>query len=75
MIETLPLLTPEARRGARTIARCHQRLARRRRHVEGTTRRAAHARYLAFERALVGAFCVIYLTGMALIALQMFNPG
>jgi hypothetical protein len=75
MIETLPLLRPDAGRGARTVARCHQRLARRRRHREGAARRAAYARYLAVERALVCAFCVIYITGVALVAIQMLRGG
>ena len=33
MIQTLPPLTPNAQRGQRTIARCHQRLARRRKRL------------------------------------------
>lgn len=71
MIETLPLLTPNAQRGERTIARCHERLARRRKRLEGAKRTSA--RYLAVERVLIGGFCVIYLSGVALVAIQMLS--
>ena len=72
MIETLPLLTPNAQRGERTIARCHERLARRRKRLEAAATRTS-ARYLAVERVLIGGFCVIYLSGVALVAIQMLS--
>ncbi len=43
MIENLPLLTPDATRSAHTIARCHDRLAARRRKIEARNRRTAPA--------------------------------
>jgi hypothetical protein len=73
MIETLPLLTPDAQRGERTIARCHERLARRRQRLEAARR--GHTRYLAIERALVVGFCVLYLSGVALVAIQVLSGG
>ncbi len=74
MIESLPLLTPDAQRGARTIARCHRRLTRRRQQLEGAASRA-NARYLAVERVLVLGLCVIYLSGVAILAIQMLGGG
>ena len=74
MIESLPLLTPDAQRGARTIARCHRRLARRRQHLEAAAGRA-HARYLAVERVLVLGLCVIYISGVAILAIQILSRG
>jgi hypothetical protein len=65
MIEALPILTPEPRRCERTLARCHERLA----------RRHGNSRYLAIERALIGGLCVIYISGVAVVAIQMlFSP-
>ena len=73
MIETLPLLTPNAGRGKRTIARCHERLARQRKRLEANV--CANARYLAVERVLIGGLCVIYISGVALVAIQMLSGG
>jgi hypothetical protein len=70
MIQPLPLLTPNPQRGQRTIARCHERLARRRPVV-----RRSNTTYLAVERALIGGLCVIYLSGVALVAIQMLSGG
>jgi hypothetical protein len=72
MIENLPHLTPSTQRGARTIARCHERLARQRKRRE---RRGPSARYLAVERALIVGFCVIYFSGIALVAIRMLSAG
>ena len=72
MIQPLPLLTPNARRNQRTIARCHERLARRRKRL-GAAAGGGNPTYLAIERALVGALCVIYLSGVALVAIQMLS--
>ena len=74
MIETLPLLTADAHRGARTIARCHRRLARRRQHLEAAAS-LANARYLAVERVLVLGLCVIYISGVAILAIRMLSGG
>ncbi len=70
MIETLPLLTPDAERGRRTVSRCHNRMARQR-----TVVRRRNTTYLAIERALVGALCLIYISGVALAAIQMLSGG
>jgi len=64
MIETLPLLTSDASRRAKTIARCHDRLAAQRRKVEARNR-ASGARALGAERLLAAGFCVAYLIAMA----------
>jgi hypothetical protein len=67
MIQPLPLLTPNAQRSQRTIARCHQRLARLR------AVRGVNTTYLAVERALIGGLCLIYISGVALVAIQMLS--
>ena len=72
MIQPLPLLTPNAQRGQRTIARCHERLARRRKRL-GPAAGGGNTTYLAVERALIGGLCVIYLSGVALVAIQMLS--
>jgi hypothetical protein len=70
MIETLPLLTPDPERTRRTAARCRERLSRRsRRLVADGTR--PDARYLAVERVLVGSLCVVYMAGVALLAIEV----
>lgn len=70
MIETLPLLTPDARIAERTRARCHQRLARQRRHRE-TAEGRAKLRYLAAERMVICGLCVVYISGVAFVVYQM----
>ena len=70
MIEPLPLLTPDAQRGERTIARCHKRLARLR-----PVQKGGNSTYPAIERALVGGLCVIYISGVVLVAIQMLSSG
>ena len=70
MIQPLPLLTPNAQRGQRTVARCHTRLARLR-----PVGRSADTTYLKVERALVGGLCLIYISGVALVAIQMLSGG
>jgi hypothetical protein len=73
MIATLPLLTPDPWRSDQTIAKCHERLAKRRQ------RRMMSARpdtmYLAVERALVGGLCVIYISSVALVAIRMLSES
>ena len=70
MIQPLPLLTPDSQRGQRTIARCHERLARLRPvHGRGNTT------YVLVEGALIGGLCLIYLSGVALVAIQMLSGG
>jgi len=65
MIERLPLLTPDTTRHARTIARCHDALNRRR-----AGARAA-ARYVVERNALLG-FGAIYLSSLAFAAVRVF---
>ena len=72
MIEALPLLTPDPRRSDRTLARCHERLARRRKRI-ATNRSRPDATYLAVERALIGALCVIYMSGVAFVAIRVLT--
>ena len=58
MIEQLPLLTPDSTRDARTIARCHDMLDRRR------ASSAAAAQYAIERNALLG-FGALYLSSLA----------
>jgi len=74
MIEPLPLLTPNPKRSQRTTARCHERLARRRKRL-GPTAGSGNTTYLAVERVLNGRLCVIYLSGVALVAIQMLSSS
>ena len=64
MIENLPLLTPDASRNAKTVVRCHERLAARRQKL-AVRNRAASPRAFGAERVLVAGFCVAYLIAMA----------
>jgi hypothetical protein len=64
MIEYLPLLTPDTTRNARTIARCHDALNRRR-------AGARAARYVVERNALLG-FGAIYLSSLAFAAVRVF---
>jgi hypothetical protein len=74
MIEMLPLLTPDPQRCKNTLTQCHERLARRR-SSRNTSGRHGNSTYLAIERALIGGLCVIYVSGVAAVAIQMlFSP-
>ena len=64
MIENLPHLTPDPSRGANTMARCHARLAARRRRIEARNRPPGQ-KGAAAERLLMAGFCVVYLIAMA----------
>lgn len=70
MIGPLPVLTPNPQRSKRTLTRCHERLARRRR-PRNTTRGRSDTTYLAIERALIGGLCVVYIAGVALVAIHV----
>lgn len=70
MMQPLPLLTPDAQRAQRTVTRCHARLARLRPVV-----RSGNTTYLVVERALVGGLCLIYISGVARVAIQMLSGG
>ena len=64
MIENLPLLTPNAARGARTVTRCREELARRRRALDAQQQQPK-LKVLAVERTLVAGACVLYLIAAA----------
>jgi hypothetical protein len=64
VIENLVRLTPDASRSSKTIARCHDRLATRRRRIEARNR-APKPRPLGAEHLLVAGFCLVYLVAMA----------
>jgi hypothetical protein len=74
MIGTLPALAPDSQRSEQTIARCHELLARQRARHEAT-RRSSNTRYRFIERALIGALCVVYLSGVAVVAIQVLMGG
>jgi hypothetical protein len=63
LIEDLARLTPDTLRNATTVARCHDRLAARRRTIEARNR--APMRAFGAERLLAAGFCVAYLIAMA----------
>jgi hypothetical protein len=65
MIEQLPTLAPDSSRHARTLARCHDRLRRRRADARAATR------YAVEQNALLG-FGVIYLSSLAFNVIRVF---
>jgi hypothetical protein len=65
MIEHLPVLAPDAERGARTMSRCHEQLAARRRKVESRTRRPQRRSAMTVEHLLLASVCAAYLVAMA----------
>jgi hypothetical protein len=73
MIDDLPMLVPDAARGARTRARCHRTLAARRRHTEARDRRADTKAVVA-ERLLFAGVCVIYIMSMTGNVLRLIRP-
>jgi hypothetical protein len=64
MIDHLTPMTPDAARRARTMARCHQRLAAGRRRIEAR-RRGRQPRAVMVERYLLAGVCAAYLIAMA----------
>lgn len=66
MIEHLPSLTPDPTRNARTIARCHDELDRRR------ANSAAVAPYAIERNALLG-FGALYLSSLALDVIRILT--
>jgi hypothetical protein len=66
MIEQLPSLTSDTTRTARTIARCHDKLDRRRASAQSA------ARYVIERNALLG-FGVIYLSSLAFDVVRIFT--
>ena len=71
MIENLPVLAPDATRGARTISRCHERLAVRRRKVESRNRTPHRRAALSVEHLLLASVCAAYLVAMAVNVLSI----
>lgn len=70
MIETLPLLTPDPQRRERTRKRCHERLARGRT-LHNSSGLRGNTIHLVIERAIIGGLCAIYISGVALVAIEM----
>jgi len=66
MIEQLPSLTPDAARTARTLARCHHQLRRRRDEAQ------VGARDVVERNALLG-FGVIYISSLAFDLVRMLT--
>ena len=64
MTEHLPHLTSDASRQARTIAKCHDTLAARRRRIEAR-KGQPHPTLVAAERLLMAGACAAYLVAMA----------
>jgi hypothetical protein len=73
MIENLPLLIPDATRGARTLTRCRQKLASRRRRIEARSRRPSRT-IVALDRLLLAACCLLYLISMADNVIRAIHP-
>jgi hypothetical protein len=65
-------LTPDAARRARTLARCHDRLAARRAAIEARDRRPS-PKTVAAERLVLAGLCVAYLISMAGTVLQVIG--
>ena len=63
-------LTPDASRGARVVARCHEKLQRRRRRIEASQRQPG-PRTMRIERTIAGGFCLIYATAVISNALRV----
>ncbi len=68
ILSRLPMATPDASRSERVRARCHTVLARRQRRAMRAGNRA-RLRPRALELALVGGFCVCYVSAVILEAL------
>lgn len=68
ILSRLPMATPDASRSERVRARCHTVLARRQRKAMHAGNRASQAPR-ALELALVGGFCVCYVSAVILEAL------
>jgi hypothetical protein len=64
MSEDLPLIRPNAARGAQTMQRCHARLEAHRRKLEESARTPASKTVTTERLVLVGA-CAAYLLSMA----------
>jgi hypothetical protein len=71
MIENLPILAPDPARSARTVKRCHEVLARRRRELESREHRAAQ-KGSTMEQLLVSSVCVVYLVSAARTVAQLW---
>lgn len=74
MIDTLPLLTPDPQRCERTRKRCSERLTRERTHRNSPGGRV-NTIGVAIERVFIGGLCAIYISGVALVAIQMLSAA
>ena len=72
MIESLPPIAPDAVRGSRTVSRCREVLAGRRRDVEALERRSSQ-KPSTMERLLVSSVCVVYLISAARTVVQLWS--
>lgn len=70
MMTTLPQLTPDANRAARVVARGRQRLEQR---AEADARASRRPRPSRFERNLTAGVCVLYLSSVIVITLEVFT--
>ena len=70
MMTTLPQLTPDANRAARVVARGRQRLEQR---AEADARASRRPRPNRFERNLTAGVCVLYLSSVIVITLEVFT--
>jgi hypothetical protein len=68
ILSRLPMATPDASRSERVRGRCHTVLARRQRRAMRAGNRARRAPR-ALELALIGGFCVCYVSAVILEAL------
>jgi hypothetical protein len=72
MTDSLTPLTPDAARGARTVARCHRVLEARRQRIEAA-KRAPNPQSVAVERLVLAGLCAVYLISMAGNVLQVIG--
>ncbi|HUR20685.1 MAG TPA: hypothetical protein VMZ90_07745 [Vicinamibacterales bacterium] len=71
VLSRLPSTTPDAARAERVRHTCHLELTRLRRLPRGSRdRRERFPKAGAFESAIVGGFCAVYVSLLGLIALQ-----
>jgi hypothetical protein len=78
MIEHLPTLAPDPSRGARTLAKCHARLAAQRRRAEARSRErlsTVKTKPVLVEGLLLAGVSVVYLVSMAGNVVRLLPSG
>jgi hypothetical protein len=70
MIDSLPTLTPNPDRAARTIARAHARLTHHRQRL-AAEERESRRRAVTIERAVGATFCVLYAAAVIFNAIRI----